>query len=123
MKVAMCQTNIIWEDKEKNIEKCVEFIEQAKKHNIELMLFPEMSFTGFSMNINNTKENYNYTVQKISKIARENKIAIGFGWVQWGLLFLAVPIRAGQSCYGGAGTYQWRRRAGTNERNAACSTR
>ena len=31
MKVAMCQTNIIWEDKEKNIEKCVEFIEQAKK--------------------------------------------------------------------------------------------
>ena len=82
MKVAMCQTNIIWEDKEKNIEKCVEFIEQAKKHNIELMLFPEMSFTGFSMNINNTKENYNYTVQKISKIARENKIAIGFGWVE-----------------------------------------
>ena len=82
MKVAMCQTNIIWEDKEKNIEKCIEYIEQAKKHNIELMLFPEMSFTGFSMNINNTKENYNYTVQKISKIARENKIAIGFGWVE-----------------------------------------
>ena len=76
MKVAMCQTNIIWEDKEKNIEKCIEYIEQAKKHNIELMLFPEMSFTGFSMNINNTKENYNYTVQKISKIARENKIEI-----------------------------------------------
>lgn len=47
MKVAMCQTNIIWEDKEKNIEKCIEYIEQAKKHNIELMLFPEMSFTVF----------------------------------------------------------------------------
>ena len=29
MKVAMCQTNIIWEDKEKNIEKCIEYIEQA----------------------------------------------------------------------------------------------
>ena len=35
MKVAMCQTNIIWEDKEKNIENCVGYVEQAKKHNIE----------------------------------------------------------------------------------------
>ena len=31
MKVAMCQTNIIWEDKEKNIEKCIEYIETGKK--------------------------------------------------------------------------------------------
>lgn len=82
MRIALCQTNIIWEEKEKNFEKCIEFTNQAKKRGVEIMFFPEMSFTGFSMNVEKTKENYSYTVQKLSAIAKENNITIGFGWVE-----------------------------------------
>ncbi len=78
--VALVQTKIEWENKEKNIEKLVRTIE--KSHNYaELILLAEMSFTGFSMNVRSTWES-NETLKLISEIAKENKIAIGFGWVR-----------------------------------------
>lgn len=79
--IALVQSHIEWENKEVNIAKAKKIIEELKDKNLELILFPEMSFTGFSMNIKNTAEN-DETIDKFMTIAKENKVAIGFGWVK-----------------------------------------
>lgn len=79
MKIKLFQYRIEWEDKEKNIELLNAEIKKAK---IDLILLPEMSFTGFSMNIDNTGEDDSSTIDIIKKMALENAVAIGFGWVE-----------------------------------------
>lgn len=82
MKVAICQTNIIWEEKEKNYEKAVQYITNASENKADIVFFPEMSFTGFSMEVNKTKEDNEYTVNVMRKHAVKEQIAVGFGWVK-----------------------------------------
>lgn len=82
MKVALYQTNIIWEDKEKNYVHLEERLKETENKKIDLFLLPEMSFTGFSMNTEMTKEGNFETVNKISNYAKTYHIAIGFGWVK-----------------------------------------
>lgn len=50
MKVGLTQMDIVWEDKEKNMEKAGKLMEQAAKQGVELLVFPEMTLTGFTMN-------------------------------------------------------------------------
>lgn len=78
----MAQTNIIWENKAENYEKCEQFVKQAKVQEAELVFFPEMSFTGFSMNTMKIAEDSNQTVNEIKKIALKYEVGIGFGWVK-----------------------------------------
>lgn len=82
MKIALCQQEIIFENKIKNIEKICEFSEKAKKMGGDIVFFPEMSFTGFSMNLDRIGEpvGQSETVGKMSVLARRYQIAIGFGW-------------------------------------------
>ena len=82
MRVALAQTNIIWEGKNKNIKKAEEIVTRAKKEYTDMVLFPEMSFTGFSMNTVVTSEHNRETVDVISGIAKDKSIAIGCGWVE-----------------------------------------
>lgn len=82
MRVALFQMNIIWEDKQSNYFKVENAIVKARKEKCNLFLLPEMSFTGFSMNIDRTKEIGYETLTKIRKWAVENQIMIGFGWVK-----------------------------------------
>lgn len=51
MKIAMVQLNILWEDKNSNLAKAELFIEQAAREKCDLVVFPEMFNTGFSMNV------------------------------------------------------------------------
>ena len=51
MKVALCQMAIEFEKKEVNTRRAISFMEQARSAGADLVLFPEMSLTGFSMNI------------------------------------------------------------------------
>jgi len=55
MRAALYQMEIAWEDKEKNYKKLEGVSEEVKKHGADLLLLPEMSFTGFSMNTKLTK--------------------------------------------------------------------
>lgn len=82
MKIALYQMNIQWEDKEANC-LCVEakLIESQEK-KMDLFLLPEMSFTGFSMNTEVTKESNLETISRISDYAKKYHTAIGFGWVK-----------------------------------------
>lgn len=50
MKIATVSLNPFWNDKKANQEKCLDYIEFASKNNVNLIIFPEMTLTGFSMN-------------------------------------------------------------------------
>lgn len=87
MIIALAQTNIIWEDKCANLAKVGQIVDNfANKVKEEihekLILFPEMSLTGFSMNTKATSENDGWTVEQISKLATEYGVCVGIGWVK-----------------------------------------
>jgi predicted amidohydrolase len=48
MKIALAQTQIIWNSPEENIENCQSFLEKAHAVGTTLLVFPEMFNTGFS---------------------------------------------------------------------------
>jgi len=83
MKLATVSLNQIWEDKKANLKVCEDFVIQASKANVELIIFPEMTLTGFSININRISEieNNSETIVKFKDLAKEYKIAIVFGLV------------------------------------------
>lgn len=82
MKLAVYQMHIEWENKEKNYIQVEQKLKAVYERGIDLFLLPEMSFTGFSMNTDVTKENGCETINKISDYAKRYHIAIGFGWVK-----------------------------------------
>lgn len=81
MKLALCQLEIIWEDKKKTFDLCSRFMEEAAQRGADLILFPEMSLTGFSMDIEKTKESKQETAALFAEHARLCHIAAGFGFV------------------------------------------
>lgn len=80
MKISLAQTQIVWEDKQKNIANAESLVSNLK--NAEVVLFPEMSFTGFSMNTESTKESDGYTIGEMKRLAVSYRLSIGFGWVK-----------------------------------------
>lgn len=85
MKVALAQMQIVWEDKPNSFTKVISFTEQAKEKNADMILFPEMSLTGFSMNTKITAEDDSLeTVEKIRTLCRQKNIAMGIGWTKQG---------------------------------------
>lgn len=84
MKVALAQTNIVWENKSANRTRAIEYIVQAADLGAQAVFFPEMSLTGFSMNTKITAEEDNVTVDNFCEIATKYNIVIGIGWVKKG---------------------------------------
>ena len=80
MKVALCQLEILFEKKEENIRRVIGFMEQARSAGADLVLFPEMSLTGFSMNISLTGEKDRESVERVCAAAKRIGIAVGLGW-------------------------------------------
>ena len=82
MKIALAQTHIIWENKKLNIDKAKNIISTQVTAGVDAIFFPEMSFTGFSMNTSVTRESDDQTINEIRDIAQEFHTTIGFGWVK-----------------------------------------
>ena len=82
MKAALCQFQIKYEDKETNLRRAWKMIAAAAKAHAQIIFFPEMSFTGFSMNVQKTGETDCRTVSVMQEYARNFQIAVGFGWVK-----------------------------------------
>lgn len=82
MKIALAQTDIVLLEKEKNLEKAKEWIKKASEEKADLILFPEMSFTGFSMEVEKSAEFHMETVRKLCELTKEYKINIGAGYVR-----------------------------------------
>jgi len=81
LKVALGQIDIKFEDKIYNQDKCINMVNEASKNNADIILFPEMTLTGFSFNYEITNENYenSQTINFFRELALKNKIYIGFG--------------------------------------------
>jgi omega-amidase len=56
MKIALVSLNQQWEDKSTNLVTCEALIEKARAFQTDLVIFPEMTLTGFSMNTSKTAE-------------------------------------------------------------------
>lgn len=81
MKIGLGQINIFWENKVQNKITCSNMISKAKSKNVELMIFPEMTLTGFSMNEDIVVEDYSNstTIDFFKQEALQNNIAVCFG--------------------------------------------
>lgn len=81
MKIALVQLNIVWESKKANIEKAEYFIKQAVLDKCDLVVFPEMFSTGFSMNISIVaEEGYGETASALSGLAKQYGINLIAGF-------------------------------------------
>ena len=76
IKIALVQTQIVWEDKERNFETAGKWIGEAAGKRAEAVFFPEMSFTGFSMNTDVTQEDDERTIRYMGGLARKYHIRI-----------------------------------------------
>ncbi len=81
MLIAIAQTDIKFEDTEYNIASAKRLALEASDKGSDIILFPEMSFTGFSMNASKICDQSG-AIDEISALCRDNRIAIGFGWVE-----------------------------------------
>lgn len=82
MKLGLAQMQIDYENKNLNREKCSRFIKEAGLKQVDLLLFPEMSLTGFSMNVEHMGEINNETLDWFKEGAVKHNISIGFGYIE-----------------------------------------
>lgn len=82
IKIALVQTQIAWEEKERNYDSAEKWIGEAVRRGAEAVFFPEMSFTGFSMNTDVTGEKDARTIRRMGALAQQYRVSIGFGWVK-----------------------------------------
>lgn len=82
MRVSLCQLNIAFEDKKINSFSAEKYICQSAEMGADIVFFPEMTLTGFSMNVSAVGDKNSETVNLMKHLADKYKIAVGFGWVK-----------------------------------------
>ncbi len=83
MKIASIQLDIVWEDKRQNFEQASVFVKRAKKDECDLVVFPEMFTSGFSMNLEVVAEPTNTeTTQFLCQLAKQYQINLIAGFVE-----------------------------------------
>lgn len=80
IKVALAQMNIVWEDFQANYEKIEKFTLEASNKNCDIVLFPEMSFSGFTMDITSIPINEEYILNGIKQLSIKYDINIAIGY-------------------------------------------
>ena len=55
MRIGMAQMDISWENIEDNKKKVEQFFKKAEENQVDCLVFPEMTLTGFSMNVEDTE--------------------------------------------------------------------
>ncbi len=87
MIIGLAQMHIAWENKQLNkihIEKYVEEFSKAvfDMQDTKMILFPEMTMTGFSMNVEQTADIGEENIQFCRELSDRYDVCIGFGWVK-----------------------------------------
>ena len=81
MKIVLVQYNPIWEDKESNKKKILQLLNGLK--DVELIVFPEMSLTGFTMKSNEMAEGIQgESFRYFSSMAKEKSSDIFAGIIE-----------------------------------------
>lgn len=81
IKVAVAQIAPIHLDIKANVEKHLAMIDQARKEDVDLLVFPELSLTGYSVGPNAVDASIGAgdpTLKKISKAAGNMTVVVGF---------------------------------------------
>lgn len=83
IKIALVSLNQAWKDKETNVKKCEKYIEIGAKNLADLVIFPEMTFTGFT-NDTNLAEFIDKSpiLNEISNLTKMHSIAVICGFMQ-----------------------------------------
>lgn len=83
MKVALVSLDQKWEDKTGNILRCTELVARAAACGADLVVFPEMTLTGFTMNTQLSAEDpvQSPSLAAFGTLAREHGIALVVGLV------------------------------------------
>lgn len=63
MRICLAQTDIVWEDKAANMRCCRELLAEAAEAGADVVVFPELSLTGFTMNAALAEEENGFAVQ------------------------------------------------------------
>ncbi len=80
MKVGLFQYNISWENKAENKNKILSILSGSDLKNIDWIIFPEMTLSGFSMDLSKTTIN-NDDIKFFKDLALVHKCNISFGGV------------------------------------------
>lgn len=96
MKIALCQLDMAWEDKEANKKKISSMVEAFPGiKNTDWLIFPEMTLSGFTMNSEKSALSAADT-EFFSSLARRYSVNVSFGGVLDGLNKLITMNRAGE---------------------------
>lgn len=81
MKIALISLNQKWEDKVANLQRCEELTARAAEVGAELVIFPELTLTGFSMNTHSISENATHspTVSAFAGLAGKYLVSVVAG--------------------------------------------
>ena len=85
IKVALAQISCKVGDKAHNIHKMARYIAKARKENVELIIFPELSLTGYTMRdmaYELAESIPGPSTKKMEKLARQNNIYVIYGMVE-----------------------------------------
>ena len=86
MRIGLAQLNVLWEMKKENFIRAEKFIKKASHKKCEIVVFPEMFNTGFSMNIPSIAEKkFGETAKFLAMQAKQNDINIIAGYTVKGL--------------------------------------
>jgi len=81
MKAALIQFNNVWESKRVNLDRAALLVERAAIEKCDVVVFPELFATGFSMNIPVVAdEGYGETLSSLSSIAKKHAVNVIAGF-------------------------------------------
>lgn len=81
MRLALAQTQIVYQEPMENLTLAVHWMQQAANCGAQCILFPEMSFTGFSMQPEKTAPWGRRSMDTMCTFASAFQLAVGFGYV------------------------------------------
>jgi omega-amidase len=81
MKIALTHLNQVWENPSLNFELCEKVVAEAASQGCDLVVFPEMTLTGFTSNVEKFSDDLTNlpNISNFQKIAKLNSINIIFG--------------------------------------------
>lgn len=85
LRVALISLDQRWEDKAENMRQCEVLVNQASSLGVKMVIFPEMTLTGFSMNVSAIAESLDGspTIGAFRSCATRHHLHIIFGAVFW----------------------------------------
>ena len=82
MKIAIAEMDMVWEDKERNQKIAENMVADASRAGARLIVFPEMTLTGFSMKVQEIAEENKETFHFFQKLSGKYQIGIGFDYAK-----------------------------------------